>query len=833
MSCPTDEALAAWRAGALPAAERDDVDGHAAECTACRAVAVALAGVVPGGERAGIGAEGALIGRYRITGSLGQGAMGVVLRGHDPVLDREVAIKMSRSLDATDEQRERMLREAQTLARLDHPNVVRVFDAGALGDELFVAMELVDGTTLTRWLATPRSEGDRIAVVAGAGAGIAAVHAAGLVHRDIKPDNILVRDDGGAVLVDFGLARAARTASGPAGSGIAGTPRYLAPELRSGAAATPASDQYAWWTVVEDALADVPRVRDAIARGRADDPGRRYASMEDAIAALVPRRGKLRWLGGPALIGVTAVAIAAWPRASVDPCATSPAAAWPSQRARIVPHLAAAGADPRVLAALDARAERTTGLHRQACRAAATDPHALREQLCIDQSWQQSTRVFAGLEDAEPRTVRDAIDEWITTLPLERCTAGTIPGVPEPPSAASLPAAMRLEAAMREVKLGTDHDAKRRLTRLRALEPDVRALHHRPLEAVWHSALGAALAAAGELVAARVELEMSIQIGEEVGDDDVRTHGVINLLTLAWQQGDGDPAALVRTAEAAAARLGNPAISSQLHMREGTLEYARGNIARALELVRTAQRELETITLDAHGQTVAIAQNLGGIEQASGDLRGAQATFDAGYAVAQRRFGEDHAQTLQIRGARATNYLYRGDVVHARPELEQVAAGLVRVFGPESPPTVQVQSYLCECDLADTAAPTASCEVALATAEHVFGANHPQISWQLVLAGRARLRAGKPADALPLLARAVAISAKAQIAPGDLPIAQAYLAIAQHRTGQEGRALARQAASALRALPEQHETLAALAAEFPDARSDDAGAPMLGRGPVR
>ena len=797
-------------------AERDDVDGHAAGCAVCRAVVVALAGVVPRGDPVGFGAEGAVIGRYRITGSIGQGAMGVVLRGHDPVLDREVAIKMSRSLDATGEQRERMLREAQTLARLDHPNVVRVFDAGALGDDLFVAMELVDGTTLTRWLATPRTEAERITVVIGAGAGVAAVHAAGLVHRDIKPDNILVRGDGSAVLVDFGLARAARTASGPAGSGIAGTPRYLAPELRSGAAATPASDQYAWWTVVEDVLADVPRVRGAIARGRTDDPARRYATMEDAVAALAPSRARrARWLVGPALIGAAALAFVTWPRAPIDPCDTSPSASWPSRRALIVSNLAGAGADPRVLAALDARAERTKTLHRVACRGAATEPRALREQLCIDQSWQQSTRVFTGLEDADPRTVRDAIDEWITTLPPERCTGGVIPGVPEPPSAAVVAATQRLENALRGIKLGSDHDAKHRVARLRALEPDVRALHFRPLEAVWHGDLGSSLAASGEFGPARRELEMSIQLGEEVGDDDVRTHGLINLLTLAWQQGDGDPSSLERTAEAAAARLGNPAISSQLHMREGTLEYSRGNIARALELMRTAQRELATITLDAHGQTVAIDQSLGAIEQASGDLPGAQATFDAGFAVAQRRYGDDHAETLQIRGARATNFLYQGDIARARPELEQVAAGLARAFGPESPQIVQVRAYLCECDLAGAEDATASCERARALAEHLFGPDHPQISWQLVLVGRARLRAGKPAAALPVLERAVAISEKAQIAPGDLPGAQAYLAIAQHRTGRDGRALAMRAASALRALPGQQETLAAVAAEFP------------------
>src|SRR5258705_6774208 len=137
--CPTDEVLAAWSAGALTGSERDDVENHAAGCAACRMIAIAMAGVKSRAAFAGIGAEGATVDRYRILDAIGQGAMGVVLRGHDPVLDREVAIKMIGSHAVTGEQRDRMLREAQTLARLDHPNVVGVFDAGLVGDEVFLA----------------------------------------------------------------------------------------------------------------------------------------------------------------------------------------------------------------------------------------------------------------------------------------------------------------------------------------------------------------------------------------------------------------------------------------------------------------------------------------------------------------------------------------------------------------------------------------------------------------------------------------------------------------------------------------------------------------------
>src|SRR3569833_954148 len=127
VTCPTDETLTAFTAGLLPDGERAMLEDHAAGCPLCRSTVAALAGVRPGDRDAvELGAEGAAIGRYRITGTIGEGAMGVVLRGYDPVLDREVAIKLSRANGASPAARDRAIREAPALARLDHPYVVRV-----------------------------------------------------------------------------------------------------------------------------------------------------------------------------------------------------------------------------------------------------------------------------------------------------------------------------------------------------------------------------------------------------------------------------------------------------------------------------------------------------------------------------------------------------------------------------------------------------------------------------------------------------------------------------------------------------------------------------------
>ncbi|MBZ0232555.1 MAG: serine/threonine protein kinase, partial [Deltaproteobacteria bacterium] len=131
--------------------------------------------------------------------------MGVVVLARDPELDRKVAIKLlHRSLGG---QQARLLREGQAVARLRHPNVVTVYDVGRHGDALFIAMEYVPGETLRTWMHARRDWTDVVATFHAAGLGLAAAHKAGLVHRDFKPDNVLLDADGRVVVTDFGLAQ--------------------------------------------------------------------------------------------------------------------------------------------------------------------------------------------------------------------------------------------------------------------------------------------------------------------------------------------------------------------------------------------------------------------------------------------------------------------------------------------------------------------------------------------------------------------------------------------------------------------------------------------------
>ena len=221
---------------------------------------------------------GSTLGRYRLERELGAGAMGVVHAAFDPDLERRIALKVLRGATATTQARDRLLREARAMARLSHPNVVTVHEVGTAGGRDFVAMELIHGETLAEWLrAKPRPPAAILDAFLAAGRGLAAAHAAGIVHRDFKPHNVLRSRDGRIVVTDFGLAREAHGALPPAldqtlpagvtasassplvgltvAGSLLGTPAYMAPEQWQSGPVTPATDQFAFCVALWEALA--------------------------------------------------------------------------------------------------------------------------------------------------------------------------------------------------------------------------------------------------------------------------------------------------------------------------------------------------------------------------------------------------------------------------------------------------------------------------------------------------------------------------------------------------------------------------------------------------
>ena len=288
----------------LDADARQRWDAHLDRCPDCRRLVAALA-PEPAPPR------------ITLQRCLGRGGFGSVFAAWDRTLERPIAIKLLDDADADAEATIR--REARALARLSDPHVVAIYDVGRLDDQLFIAMELMDGGSLGRWLATDPEPEAIVDAFAQAAAGLDAAHRAGIVHGDFKADNVLRTKSGRIAVADFGLARAVRdsTTDGDDGrSTVAGTPSHLAPEVARGASKSPRTDQYAFGVALGDALRGRGgrRILRVVARARAEDPRRRFESMSTVLRALDPvgrsRPGKvLPWLfGAVAAIGFVAVA---------------------------------------------------------------------------------------------------------------------------------------------------------------------------------------------------------------------------------------------------------------------------------------------------------------------------------------------------------------------------------------------------------------------------------------------------------------------------------------------------------------------------------------------
>jgi formylglycine-generating enzyme required for sulfatase activity len=316
--------------------------------------------------------RGSTIGRYMIVERLGAGAMGVVYAAYDPELDRKVAIKILRPQQGSGDltrRRGRLVREAKAIAKLSHPNVVGIFDVGVHDGQVFLAMEYLSGGTLRDWLdAKKRPWREVVKLFIEVGKGLSAAHVEGLIHRDFKPDNVLLDKSGQPKVVDFGLVRLATGADlegssndleatvdeGPVTpppasatpevltktGAMAGTPAYMAPEQFLGKAIDARTDQFAFSVALYEALygerpfagdtifalassvtdervrltprrTDIPAwIRRCILRGLRADPAQRYASIEDLIVRLstdpVARLRKGVVIGGTlAIVAVT------------------------------------------------------------------------------------------------------------------------------------------------------------------------------------------------------------------------------------------------------------------------------------------------------------------------------------------------------------------------------------------------------------------------------------------------------------------------------------------------------------------------------------------------
>ncbi|HEX5057784.1 MAG TPA: serine/threonine-protein kinase [Kofleriaceae bacterium] len=367
-SCIDENVLVELAEGKLDDTARAAIDAHIDHCAVCRALVAASQPTLPVADSMPAGASqqprprGSTLARYLILDVVGAGGNGIVYAAYDPELDRKVAVKVLRTEGADDgeSRRSRTLREAQAMAKLSHENVVSVYDVGEEDGKVFVVMELIDGSTLTRYCEEPsRSWREIVGVFSRAGRGLAAAHAAGLVHRDFKPENVLIARDGRVLVTDFGLARVldpATSASMSAAPGdlaralpthpltrtgaIAGTPAYMPLEQLRGEPLDARSDLFSFCVALyetlyrqrpfagdsieelakqieDDRVQPPPRasrvpawVHRILVRGLSSRPEARFSSMAELLAALGrdPARLRVRAL---AAVGIVAVSVSA------------------------------------------------------------------------------------------------------------------------------------------------------------------------------------------------------------------------------------------------------------------------------------------------------------------------------------------------------------------------------------------------------------------------------------------------------------------------------------------------------------------------------------------
>ncbi len=679
------------------------------------------------------------IGRYELRERLGQGGFGVVHAAWDPQLCREVAIKLlrsdgERSLAHEDE----LLNEARIAGGLSHPNIVAVHDAGRYEREadgshegVFVVMELVSGHTLHEWLETPRPSDEVLDAFEQAGRGLAAAHAAGLVHRDFKPSNALIDVENRVRVVDFGLAGFFDEASRVIDSiehdpseqtlrtrRLVGTPPYMAPEQLAGERAGPASDQYALCLALREALTRGPvfrgslerqheakrkgppawargqvsaALRRVLDRGLAPEPADRWPSVDallDALRSARKRRGR-RWTVGfvGAMVVLGPLAVMHSMDSPCDTAAESIEQAWgPSARERVRTSLLETGAVHAEATAtivetrLDDLAGRWTVEHRAACEVSRAEPIAGAAPLaCLARLRGQVAETVNVLEHAD-RDVLDTAAMLVAELPApERCPMGD--GAPAR-SEAEEDVLGRLARADVLIAAGRFDEADALITEA---EADARRLDARPLLAMAHNTAGSMLAKQGEFEEAQTRLRLALELALEV---DARETAAEAAATLSYVLGnelarpdEGLTVASVATALGRGLGAMHPVHATTLYSRAivlrhaGRLEDAEAEHRRALEIRRQVFSPEHPRVLDSMA-TLSVAL-------------GAQRRYEEAHALMsevlelrRRLQGPDHPDVASSEislGAMLTN-MERYEQAH--PMLQHAVTSLRRTLGP-------------------------------------------------------------------------------------------------------------------------------------------------------
>jgi tetratricopeptide (TPR) repeat protein len=841
----SDDELVTHLEGRSSAEQRARVDAHIDGCAACFELAAALAPAVAGASVGALTDEGGdlsgdvdghrvlahgavVLDRYEILEIAGVGGMGVVHVAYDRVLQRRVALKQvrrGRGAGAHDPGRAaaRLLQEARLLARLSHPNVVVIYDATAEEEEVFLAMELIEGRTLRAWIEDKPSVDAIIDAYLEAARGLAAAHAVGVVHRDVKPDNVLVGADGRVRVTDFGLAIGLAAATSRE---IAGTPRYMAPEQRRGEEPDARSDQYSLAVALHEALgAAIPAwLRGAVERATRDAPNERFPSMAALCAAIQRGRSRHRWRrralhGAAGALSLGLVAVVTY-RAMTAPAACVSAErrlaeVWGEYGPRDLASTAAHDPDHtslwrQVPSNLDAAARAWTEHYEAACVA-----HAEEDLRCLDRALEQFGVVVEATIEADVAALHELASGRLHDVLRSACRSAA-----SRREYAAMPASSERRAEIHAIRhlLGEI----RRLAAEGRLE-EASVLADRALSRAEAAAYPPLLADAllrrgvlshqqGRLEAASPPLERALSLAEASGDDRIIPEIWLALVALDESRGRLAEAdrGLARAA-AFVARLRTPApgtarlLSKQASMLRARARHreaievesralalypqlrdsealvagsltmialshaALGQWPEALALHRRALVIRERVLGPQHTRVAGSLNNIGAALAALGAIDQAEEHMRRAFSVREALVGADGLDLSYVHHHLGLLERRRGELFEARVHLERALVIRQRYLDASHPLIAELHHHLG--DLLVSAGALDEGQDALDRAyrsyERAVGPDHPQTALVQAALGRAALRRGDPAAALPLLEDAYERIREAEVAPED------------------------------------------------------------------
>jgi tetratricopeptide (TPR) repeat protein len=817
MPCIDESVFMKLMLGELPPATRAEVESHLDACPTCRRmVAGALRAQTPDGppgEQTRLSSrsllrrapeeppleKGTAVGRYRVLERLGAGGMGIVYSAHDPELDRRVALKLLRArslgLEA-DDARGRLLHEAQAMARVSHPHVVPVYDVGTFRGQVFLAMELVEAQTLRTWLkAGPRPWRQVLAHFLDAGQGLAAAHAAGVVHGDFKPENVLLGRDGRVRVTDFGLARLATadedTPPSIPGAAFAlpsevetrtttgGTPAYMAPEqLCDGVPADARSDQFSFCVALYEALhgerpflgrtirelsqalrsgqpRPVPRrtpvppwLRRVLLRGLALRPSERFPSMEALLDVLRrdPDARRRRGLSlGAAGLGVAAGAVLlthAFLTRSAAACQGAErelAGIWDAARREAIQSAFQATHKPFAQAAWQ-RVERELSAYTAAWVTARTTTceatHVRREQpepvLALRMGCLDGRLAeMAALTHLFTRADADMVEQAPRAVARLRPLTGCTDG-----------------ASLQAGAIPTDPAARARVEALGRTLVEARARQ-----------------AAGRYKEALALVAPAAEAAKAAGDRHASASAFLLLGQLAEREGDwlGAEAALAEAVRAGEASRNDEASAGAwvLRVRVAGLRLERHELVGHWK--ELAEAALERLGGDTDALRSELRTHWGEVMDAQGRFGEAAEQKQAALALVEKRFGPDSLEAADVLTRLGVSRTNQGRVDEGLAHLRRAEGLFVQALGEQHPEVGHTRLQLAQTHwhLGDLKEAERLSRVALELLERVHGPEHPAVGSALNALGTTLQYQGRLDEALPLLERALAITVKA------------------------------------------------------------------------